>query len=146
VSTPFEDFVTVELPVRAAMLTLARCGYDGDPNGGGAPAMVANAPIGTMYLRQTGNLLYQKTSASPGTWIRVGTSSISGTDTMAQNTNAKLVSDSNATLTSKIVVSWLGDHGATRSWVERATGSFTVKLSSNTTVSGGVEFVWEIIL
>lgn len=68
----FEDFVNLELPKRPVMLTLGNTGFDGDPNGGGVPAVIANSPQGTFFFRQTGEILYIKESSSPGTWSTVG--------------------------------------------------------------------------
>lgn len=73
----FENFVNLELPKRPPMLTLANTGYDGDPNGGGAPVVVANSPQGTFFFRTTGLALYVKNSASPGTWELVAQSGAS---------------------------------------------------------------------
>jgi hypothetical protein len=75
-SDPFSLYVQAELPRRPTLLTTAYDGFDGDPNSGGAPTIVQNAPLGTFYLRLTGNVLYQKTSATPGTWQTVGTSGV----------------------------------------------------------------------
>lgn len=68
----FEDFVNLELPKRPPMLTLANTSYDGDPNGGGAPVVVANAPAGTFFFRNTGFILYLKDTSAPGSWAVVG--------------------------------------------------------------------------
>lgn len=69
----FEDFVNLELPKRPPMLTPANTGFDGDPNGGGVPGVIANSPQGTFYFRTTGEILYLKESSTPGTWTTVGT-------------------------------------------------------------------------
>ncbi len=68
----FEDFVNLELPKRPVMLTLANTGYDNDPNGGGAPAVVQNSPQGTYFFRTTGSILYVKNTSAPGSWAVVG--------------------------------------------------------------------------
>lgn len=68
----FENFVNLELPKRPVMLSLANTGYDNDPNGGGAPAVVQNSPQGTFFFRTTGNLVYIKNTSSPGSWAAVG--------------------------------------------------------------------------
>ena len=68
----FEDFVNLELPKRPPMLTLANSGFDGDPNTGSPPAGIANAPQGTFFFQNTGNVLWIKDSSSPGTWAMVG--------------------------------------------------------------------------
>lgn len=71
-ATAFETYIQQELPKRPVMLTTANASYDGDPNGGGAPAVVSGAPAGTFYLRLTGNVLYKKNSSTAGTWEVVG--------------------------------------------------------------------------
>lgn len=76
-STPFESFVTTELPKRPAMLTSDNTGYDGDPNSG-APPIIDNSPIGTFYLKSTGNILYKKNGTGAGTWDIIGSSSSGG--------------------------------------------------------------------
>ena len=68
----FEDFVNLELPKRAPTLTLANTGFDGDPNAGGAPAVVQNSPQGTYFFRNTGSIVYIKNTSAPGTWAVVG--------------------------------------------------------------------------
>lgn len=68
----FEDFVVGELPHRPTMLTYELTSYDGDPNSGGAPAMVSGAPKGSFYLQNTGNILWKKNTASAGSWELVG--------------------------------------------------------------------------
>lgn len=69
--TPFEDFLNLELPKRPVMLTTVSAAYDGDPNSLVAPAIIANSPQGTFYLRATGNVLYKKNDAASGTWEAV---------------------------------------------------------------------------
>jgi hypothetical protein len=69
--TPFEQYVTTELPQRPVMLMLANTSYDGDPNDISAPAKVASAPLGTFFIRNTGLTLWKKNSSSAGTWQRV---------------------------------------------------------------------------
>jgi hypothetical protein len=68
----FTDFVTIELPLRPVLLTSGNTGYDGDPNDGGVPPVLSNSPLGTLYLRASTGVLYQKQSATPGTWLMVG--------------------------------------------------------------------------
>jgi hypothetical protein len=145
VATIFETFVTTELPVRSAMLTNAIASYNGDPNGGGAPPMVANAPTGTFFLQETGLVLWQKVQMlfAPNNWQLVG-GGVSGISSILYNTDRVVVDNGAATATSKIIISWLGDHGATRSWVDtRISGHFTVYISSNAPAE--TSFVWEIL-
>lgn len=71
--TLFESFVTTELPKRPTLLLSADSGvaYDGDPNDGAAPAIIDASPIGTLYLRASTGALYQKQTASAGSWTTV---------------------------------------------------------------------------
>lgn len=66
----FEDFVNLELPRRPALLTVDIASYDGDPNGGGAPAIISGAPNGTFYLQETPDTFWRKDSS--GAWVEVG--------------------------------------------------------------------------
>lgn len=82
VFNPFRDFVNLELPRRSAFLTVAITGYDGDPNGGGAPAILQGAPVGTWYFRETPEkTTYRKYDTSATSWVVQGTES--GTSTNA---------------------------------------------------------------
>lgn len=72
-SDPFSTFVQTELPRRPTMLTQAITGFDGDPNTGSPPSIVANAPKGSFFLRETGFRLYKKNTSSSGSWQEVGT-------------------------------------------------------------------------
>jgi hypothetical protein len=78
-ATPFETYIQTELPQRPVLLTPGNCGgYDADPNAGGAPAKIQGAPLGTFYLRVSTAQLYQKLSATPGTYVLVGGTSTTG--------------------------------------------------------------------
>ena len=68
----FEDFVQTEIPRRPTMLTQSITGFDGDPNSGSPPSIVANAPKGSFFLRETGFRLYKKNTSSSGSWQEVG--------------------------------------------------------------------------
>lgn len=59
--TAFEDFLQLELPRRSALLTLGITGYDGDPNDGGAPSIIQNAPFGTWFREETLARWWRKT-------------------------------------------------------------------------------------
>ena len=48
--------------------TSANTGYDGDPNAAGAPALVDNAAIGDLFIRDSNDRLYKKNTASAGSW------------------------------------------------------------------------------
>jgi len=52
------------------------------------------------------------------------------------------INNSLATATSRITLTWYGDHGAARSWVVRAAGSFTATLSG--AASADTSFGWEV--
>lgn len=67
--TAFEDFVNLELPRRPALLLSSdpAVAYDGNPNDGGAPAILNNAPAGTSYLRTPSSRFYRKDSL--GFWL-----------------------------------------------------------------------------
>lgn len=97
----FEDFVNLELPRRPVMLTQSITGFDGDPNTGGPPALVANAPLGSFFLRATGTVLYKKNSSSPGTWEIVGGGGTDTTETVDRTlyVDAATGNDSNDGLT-----------------------------------------------
>jgi hypothetical protein len=68
----FEDFVNLELPRRRPLLTVAITGYDGDPNDGGAPDILKNAPVGSWYLQETPVTIYEKLTAGTATWTIPG--------------------------------------------------------------------------
>ena len=75
----FEDFISLEMPRRPVMLTAELCGgYAGDPNDPAAPSLVQNAPKGTYYLQGSDNVLWQKNTGAPGTWVVVGTGGSTG--------------------------------------------------------------------
>lgn len=64
----FEDFVNIELPQRAAMLTSANTGATGDPNASTLPK-VKNAPKGTWFIDDVTGDLWQKLEQSdPTSW------------------------------------------------------------------------------
>jgi len=66
--TAFEDFVNTELPRRPAQLNQTITGYDGDPNDGGAPAILQGAPAGTNFLQATGNVYWRKRTTVADSW------------------------------------------------------------------------------
>jgi len=72
--------------------------------------------------------------------------SVSGIDFILHGLHTCTVYNTSVSETSKIMISWLGDHGATRSWVDgRAAGSFTVNISSDVPGLIDIYFVWEIL-
>ncbi len=68
-----QAYTNLELPRRTVLLTVAITGYDGDPNDGGAPAVITGSPAGTVYLRETPSpTLYDKLVAGAGAWVERG--------------------------------------------------------------------------
>jgi hypothetical protein len=65
----FEDFVTLELPRRSAHLTKDITSYDGDPNDGGAPAIIQSAPLGSWFREETAGKWWRKTETN---WVDAG--------------------------------------------------------------------------
>ena len=69
-ATPFETFITTELPRRASVLTKEMCGgYDGDPNLG--PSILQLAPKGTFFLEETGGVLWHKKDPTATSWVEL---------------------------------------------------------------------------
>jgi hypothetical protein len=127
-ATPFETFVTTELPQRPVLLTPANCGgYDGDPNGGGAPAKIQNCPSGTLYLRVSTTQLYQKI-AGPGTWVLVGGTSTVGLSDDNRNMAASVTaSDGDLACVTALAVTLPG-------WVEVLANGLGARLGNGTKV------------
>lgn len=63
-----------------------------------------------------------------------------GISAIASGSSTVVITNSLATTTIAPQLTWLGDHGAARSWVVRAAGSFTVTLSAN--ASANTSFSW----
>lgn len=78
-------------------------------------------------------------SASPGA---ATINKPTGISSIASGVSSVVITNSLATTTSRILITWLGDSGAARSWVTRAAGSFTVNLSANATAD--TPFAWEV--
>jgi len=70
------------------------------------------------------------------------TTFFAGIATVLLGTASTTITHASFTATSRILITWLGDHGAARSWVQRAAGSFTVTLSSAASVA--TPFSWEV--
>jgi hypothetical protein len=65
----FEDYVNLELPRRSTLLTKALTGgYDANPNLGGAPSILQNAPNGAWFYEETADIWWRKRESTPGTW------------------------------------------------------------------------------
>ena len=85
--TAFEDFASLELSRRRPFITVDISGFDGDPNDGGAPAILKDAPVGTWYLQETPSLtVHQKLTTGVTTWTEAITPG--GVDTNLQYNNA----------------------------------------------------------
>lgn len=65
--TAFEDFVNLELPQRAVMLTFASTGYAGDPRLSVAPK-INLAPIGTWFIDDNTEDVWQKSGPTASEW------------------------------------------------------------------------------
>jgi len=65
-----------------------------------------------------------------------------GVSAIASGQTTCQINNSLTTATSRVTITWYSDHGATRSWVARAAGSFTVTLSSAATAD--TSFGWEV--
>ena len=128
-ATPFETFVTTELPQRPVLLTPTTCGgFDDSPNLPGAPAKIQNCPSGTFYLRIGTSQLYQKI-AGPGTWVLVGGSSVIGlADTNLRMPASPTVNDGDLACASGLSVTLLG-------WVLVLVNGLGVKVGNGTKVA-----------
>lgn len=63
--TAFEDFLQAEFPLRSTLLKATDTGgYDGDPNDGGAPAIISGAPLGTWFREETAGKWWRKTETT----------------------------------------------------------------------------------
>jgi hypothetical protein len=67
-----QAYVNFEMPRRGPTLTSVMVGYDGDPNDGGAPDILKNAPVGTRYVQATGPKEWVKLQAGTATWTESG--------------------------------------------------------------------------
>jgi hypothetical protein len=65
-----------------------------------------------------------------------------GISAIASGASSVVITNSLATTTCRPIITWLGDHGAARSWVTRATGSLTINISSN--ASADTAFSWQL--
>lgn len=74
VFNPFKDQVNAEMPRRLVFLTVAITGYDGDPNGFGAPAIITLAPVGSEYQQLTPATTWKR---GPFGWYVLASTSMS---------------------------------------------------------------------
>lgn len=65
----YEDYVNLEMPRRSTLLTKVITGYDADPNLGGAPAILQEAPLGTWFYEEGGNTWWRKRDAGATDWV-----------------------------------------------------------------------------
>jgi hypothetical protein len=79
------------------------------------------------------------TSGTPGNATANFTAGISA---IASGATTCVITSSFVTPLSRVTINWLGDHGATRSWVSRVSGAFTVNLF--TAATANTSFCWTI--
>jgi hypothetical protein len=89
-----------------------------------------------------GGIINQQGTDSSATPGNATINKATGISAISINNTTVTITNSLVTATSKILITWLGDHGAARSWVVRSAGSFTVTLSSAASVN--TSFAWEI--
>lgn len=65
-----QTYVNFELPRRGVVYNPTTAAYDGDPNDGGAPAVLQNCPAGTSYLQGIPPQLWDKVTSGSDTWVR----------------------------------------------------------------------------
>jgi hypothetical protein len=86
---------------------------------------------------------HQIGSDSSGTPGNTTTNRPSGRSAIANGSTTCVITNTYVTATTtRIVLTWEGDHGAARWWVTPANGSFTVTLSS--AAAADTNFTWEI--
>jgi len=66
----------------------------------------------------------------------------SGVNAIAAGSSSVTITNALATTTCRVRLEWYGDHGATRYWVERGAGFFTVHLSSKSI--NDATFGWDV--
>ena len=79
------------------------------------------------------------TSGTPG---NATVNKPNGIAAIASGATTCVITNSTATATSRILLTWYSDSGAARSWVVRASGSFTVTLSS--AAAADTAFGWSV--
>jgi hypothetical protein len=94
-----------------------------------------------VYFTKGGTINQQGTdsSATPG---NATINKATGISAILLGSASVTITNSLATASSRILITWLGDHGAARSWVVRAAGSFVVTLSS--VAAASTPFAWEV--
>jgi hypothetical protein len=90
----------------------------------------------------TGGRFDQSGTDSSGTPGAATINKPTGISAIASGSATVVITNSLATTTSRILITWHGDHGQTRDWVVRAAGSFTVTL--NAAASANTAFSWEV--
>lgn len=107
--------------------------FNFNTSSGSTPRIGLNCDNGTISQYGTDS------SASPGAATinkPTGVSAIASGATTVKITNSVFAA------ADRVHITWHGDHGAARWWVERAAGSFTVTLSA--AASGDTAFSWQI--
>ena len=102
-----------------------------------SPGSVVSLAASGSYL--TANRAGTDSSGTPGP---ATINKPSGISAVLSGATSVTVTNSLATAGCRVSLTWLGDHGAARSWVTRAAGSFTVNLSG--AASSSAPFGWEI--
>lgn len=106
---------------------------------GSGVSLTDNGPGNTIVISVSNDQPGTDSSATPG---NATINKPSGISAISSGTNNVTITNSLANTNSKIMVTWLGDHGAARFWVTRAAGSFTVNISTN--ASANTSFCWEV--
>jgi hypothetical protein len=127
--------------------------YLGITNANGAAFLGINLGTGSSYssnqieisstlkLRNTGRIDQSGTNSS-GTPGAATIDKPTGISAIASGASSVVITNSLATTTCKVMITWLGNHGQTNSWVTRASGSFTVNL--NGAAASDTTFAWEV--
>lgn len=111
---------------------------------------VLEVVAGTMQLfdgsaysfKVTSGRLDQAGTDSSGTPGAATINKPTGVSAIANGASSVTITNSLVTASSRVMITWHDDHGAARTWVTRAAGSFTVNISSNATADAA--FSWEV--
>jgi hypothetical protein len=80
------SLIASELAGKVNLLLSSDVGYTGDPNGGGAPAAITDAPAGTVFIDETGVVIWQRVTDA-GSYVQVFPSvGISGVEVQEEDT------------------------------------------------------------
>lgn len=111
---------------------------------------VLEVVAGTMQLfdgsaysfKVTSGRIDQSGTNSSGTPGAATINKPTGVSAIANGASSVTITNSLVTASSRVMITWHNDHGAARTWVARAAGSFTVNISSNATADAA--FSWEV--